>query len=30
MQWITDCCATFDPSMLSKIRTNMVKRWENA
>jgi hypothetical protein len=21
----TDCCATVDPSMLSKIRTNMVK-----
>jgi hypothetical protein len=22
---ITDCCATVDPNMLSKIRTNMVK-----
>jgi hypothetical protein len=25
-QIITDCCATLDPNMLSKIRTNMVKR----
>jgi hypothetical protein len=25
-QRITDCCATVDPNMLSKIRTNMVKR----
>jgi hypothetical protein len=25
-QRITDCCATVDPSILSKIRTNMVKR----
>jgi hypothetical protein len=25
-QRITDCCAIVDPNMLSKIRTNMVKR----
>jgi hypothetical protein len=25
-QRITDCCATVDPNMLSKIGTNMVKR----
>jgi hypothetical protein len=25
-QRITDCCATVDPSTLSKILTNMVKR----
>jgi hypothetical protein len=25
-QRIRDCCATVDPNMLSKIRTNMVKR----
>jgi hypothetical protein len=25
-QRIADCCATVDPNMLSKIRTNMVKR----
>jgi hypothetical protein len=25
-QRITDCCATVDPNMLSKIRTNVVKR----
>jgi hypothetical protein len=25
-QKITDCCATVNPSMLSKIRTNMVRR----
>jgi hypothetical protein len=25
-QRITDCCATVDPKVLSKIRTNMVKR----
>jgi hypothetical protein len=25
-QRLTDWCATVDPSMLSKIRTNMVKR----
>jgi hypothetical protein len=25
-QRITDCCATVDPNMLSKIRTNMAKR----
>jgi hypothetical protein len=25
-QRITDCCATVDPNMLSKIRTDMVKR----
>jgi hypothetical protein len=25
-QRITDCCATVDPSILSKIRTNMVNR----
>jgi hypothetical protein len=25
-QRITDCCATVDPNMLSKIRTNTVKR----
>jgi hypothetical protein len=25
-QRITDCCSTVDPNILSKIRTNMVKR----
>jgi hypothetical protein len=25
-QRIADCCATVDPNMLTKIRTNMVKR----
>jgi hypothetical protein len=29
-QRITDCCATVDPNMLSKIRTDTVKRIKNA
>jgi hypothetical protein len=27
---ITDCCATVDPNVLSKIPTNMIKRLGNA